>query len=136
MNKIIASFAAIVLLLSLAACSSSKLADIYKEDEVSTRAKSVVDTINTLDYDAVVAVLREDLQSQITSESLKSAWGPLLDEAGAFKEYKTVVTYGQKDKATEEDYAVCVLVCTYENASRTFTISMDKDLEIVGLYMK
>lgn len=136
MKKLMASFIAFALLFSLVACSSNKLADIYNEDDVSARAKSVVETINTLDYDAIVAVLREDLQSQITSESLESAWGPLLDEAGAFKEYKTVVTYGQKDKTTDEDYAVCVLVCKYENASRTFTISMDKDLEVVGLYMK
>lgn len=136
MKKILTALIAFALLLSFAACSSSKLADIYSEDEIVARAKSVVEVINTLDYDSVVGVLREDLQSQVTSESLKSAWGSLLDEAGAFEEYKTVVAYGQKDKTTDEDYAVCVLVCKYENASRTFTISMDKDLEIVGLYMK
>ena len=136
MKKFLISLTAFALLLSFAACSSSKLADIYSEDEVVARAKGFVDIINTLDYDAVVSDIREDLQSQVTSESLKSAWGPLLDEAGAFKEYKTVVAYGQKDKTTGEDYAVCVLVCKYENASRTFTISMDKNLEIVGLYMK
>ena len=136
MKRIMTALIAFSLLLSFAACSSSKLADIYSQDEVIARAKDFVDTINTLDYDAVVSGIREDLQSQVTSESLKSAWGPLLDEAGAFEEYKTVVAYGQKDKTTDEDYAVCVLVCTYENASRTFTISMDKNLEIVGLYMK
>lgn len=136
MKKFLTSLIAFALILSFAACSSNKLADIYSEDEVITRAKGFVDTINTLDYDAVVSGIREDLQSQVTAESLKSAWDTQLTDAGAFEEYKTVVTYGQKDKTTGENYAVCVLVCKYENASLTFTISMDKSLEIVGLYMK
>ncbi|MFB0921204.1 MAG: DUF3887 domain-containing protein [Oscillospiraceae bacterium] len=136
MKKIITAALSIILVLSLAACSSSKLADIYKEDDVIAKAKSVVDTINTQDYDAVVTLVREDLQGQLTADSLKSAWQPMLDESGAFKEYKTVAAYGQKSKSTGEDYAICVLVCTYEKATRTFTISLDKDLAVVGMYMK
>lgn len=136
MKKALIVLLAFALLLSFVACASSKLADIFKEDEVTDRAKSVVATINTLDYDAIVSVMREDLQSQVTADTFENAWGPLLNDAGAFVEFKTVVTYGQKDKTTGDDYAVCVLVCKYENASQTFTISMDKDLEIIGLYMK
>lgn len=136
MRKILITLFAIALMLSLAACGSNNLADSFSEEEVIANAKSYVETINTLDYEAVVAGLREDLQSQVTAESLESAWGPLLDEAGEFEKYTTVVVYGQKDQTTQEDYAVCVLVCKYENASRTFTISMDKDYKFVGLYMK
>lgn len=136
MKKILITLFAIALTLSLAACGSNNLADSFSEEEVIANAKSYVETINTLDYEAVVAGLREDLQSQVTAESLESAWGPLLDEAGEFEKYTTVVVYGQKDQTTQEDYAVCVLVCKYENASRTFTISMDKDYKFVGLYMK
>lgn len=136
MKRAIIFLLSIIILASFVACSSNKLADVFKEDEVVARAKEYVETINTLDYDAVVAGLREDLQSQVTAESLESAWGPQLDEAGKLEKYTTVVAYGQKSKTTQEDYAVCVLVCEYENASLTFTISMDEDLEIVGLYMK
>ena len=136
MKKVLLSALALVLILSLAACSSSKLADGFKEDEVLAKAKNVVETINTLDYDAVVAFVRSDLQSQLTAEALESAWDAQLREAGAFKEFKSTSAYGQKSKSTDEDYAVCILVCSYENATRTFTISMDKDLAIVGLYMK
>jgi len=136
MKKILITLFAIALTLSLAACGSNNLADSFSEEEVIANSKSYVETINTLDYEAVVAGLREDLQSQVTAESLESAWGPLLDEAGKFEKYTTVVVYGQKDQTTQEDYAVCVLVCKYENASRTFTISMDKDYKFVGLYMK
>lgn len=136
MKKVLVSAITVIMLLSLAACSSSKLADIYKEDDVVSKAKTVVETINTQDYDSVVAFVRSDLQTQLTADTLKTAWKTQLDESGAFKEYKSVVTYGQKSKSTGEDYAVCVLVCTYENATRTFTLSFDKDLSVVGMYMK
>ena len=136
MKKILITLFFFFLTLSLAACGSNNLADSFSEVVVIANSKSYVETINTLDYEAVVAGLREDLQSQVTAESLESAWGPLLDEAGEFEKYTTVVVYGQKDQTTQEDYAVCVLVCKYENASRTFTISMDKDYKFVGLYMK
>ena len=118
MKKIIIAVLSVIMILSLAACSSNKLADGFKEEDVVTKAKSVVDTINTQDYDSVVALVRSDLQAQLTADSLKTAWQPMLDESGAFKEYKSVVTYGQKSKSTGEDYAVCVLVCTYEKATR------------------
>lgn len=136
MKKLVYFLLSAALLFSLAACSSNKLAEVFSEDEVIANAKSYVETINTLDYEAVVAGLREDLQAQVTAESLESAWSPLLSEAGKFEKYTTVVAYGQNDQSTQEDYAVCVLVCKYENASRTFTLSMDKDYEFIGLYMK
>ena len=136
MKKVLLSALALALIFSLAACSSGKLADVYKEDEVVAKAKNVVDTINSLDYDAVASFVRSDLQSQLPADALESAWGTQLSDAGAFKEYKSTSAYGQKSKSTGEDYAVCILVCSYENAAHTFTISMDKDLAVVGLYMK
>ncbi|NCB74701.1 MAG: DUF3887 domain-containing protein [Clostridia bacterium] len=127
----------VALVLSLTACASNiKLADGFSEEEVIAHAKSCVQNTNALDFDAVVAGLREDLQTQVTAESLENNWWHLLKEAGKFDDYKTIVVYGAKDKTTQEDYAVCVLVCKYENKNRTFTLSMDKNYELIGLYMK
>lgn len=136
MKRIFSGLLAILMLMTLSACSSSKLADIYSADEVITRAKKVVEVINTLDYDAMNAELREDLRSALTAEQLKTAWDTKLAGAGSFTEYTTTATAGQKSKSTGEDYAIAILVCKYEKASLTFTISMDKDMQIVGLYMK
>jgi hypothetical protein len=136
MKKLCLSLFALLLTLSLAACASAELAEGFDETEVKTRAKELVATINTQDYDAVIAEIREDLQSQLSAQSLDEAWTPLLDDSGTFEAFSSVAVYGQADKATGDNYAVCVLVCKYEDASRTFTISMDEDMEIVGLYMK
>ena len=136
MKKSIPAAVILALIILFTACSSNKLADIYNEDEVINRAKKTVEVINTLDYDAMVSEMRDDLESMITATQLEDAWGPLLNEAGGFVEFKTAIAYGQKSKSTGEDYAVVVLTCNYENATHTYTISMDKDLSIVGMYMK
>jgi hypothetical protein len=128
--------AALLAVLSLTACSGSKLADAYSKDEVIARGEEMVELINTLDYEAVCGELREDLQDQLTPQQLKDAWDSGLMAAGAFEEFSQVVTAGQTDSSTGEDYAVAVLVCKYENSTLTFTISMDTNLDIVGLYMK
>lgn len=51
-------------------------------------------------------------------------------------EFKSAAAASQESKSTGENYAVAVLVCKYENASLTYTIFMDVDLNIVGMYMK
>ena len=136
MKKLCLSMLALLLSLSLSACASAKLAESFDEAAVKTRAKELVATINTQEYDAVIAEIRADLQAQLSAQSLEDAWTPLLDKSGAFDAFSSVAVYGQVDRATDENYAVCVLVCKYEHESRTFTISMDEDMEIVGLYMK
>jgi len=136
MKKAILLMTVTVLILLLAACGGAKLADIYEEDAVTARAKEVVGLINDRDYEAVTGEVREDLADQLTADILRDAWDATLDQSGAFEDYKSVTVVGQKDPNSDEDYAVAVLVGKYENASRTFTISMDQDLDIVGMYMK
>jgi len=120
----------------LSACTSPKLADSYDENAVIDRAKDVVKMINSQNFDAVNAELREDLQDQLTSTQLKDAIGQKMIDAGAFVDFQTISTLGQKSKSTGEDYATVVLVAEYESNPVVFTISMDSNLDIVGLYVK
>jgi len=84
----------------------------------------------------VNAELRDDLEDQLTSDQLKDAMEQKLIEAGSFLEYQSISTLGQKSKSTGEDYATVVLVGKYENSSLVFTITMDSNLDLVGLYLK
>ena len=129
-------FILLVFSITLSACSSVKLADIYDEDLVTERAKEVVEMINSQDYDKVNAEIRDDLQDRLTSNQLKDAIGAKLVEAGAFIEYQSITTLGQKSKTSGEDYATVVLVGKYEKSTVVFTITMDSNLDIVGLYVK
>lgn len=136
MKKIKMMLLVLALVTALTACSSAELADIYNEDDVIAEAKGTVEVINTLDYDAVNKELREDLQDQLDATTLKSSWDEKLTEAGTFKEYKSATAIGQKSKSTGEDYATAILTCEYENSTLMFTIVLDADLEVVGMYLK
>ncbi len=136
MKKAISVSLILLLILSMAACGSAKLSAAFDEQQVTDRSKEIVETINTMDYDSIVSLLREDLQSQISAAELEEAWGKQFSEAGAFVEFKQVSLAGTKSKTTNEDYAVAVLVCKYENATLTYTLSFDTSLNLVGLYMK
>lgn len=122
--------------ITLAACTSAKLAENYDENIVTERAKAIVEMINSQNYEKVNAEIRDDLQDQLTPEKLKDAIGAKLVEAGAFLEYQSIATLGQNSKTSGEDYAVVVLIGKYENSTVMFTISMDSNLDIVGLYVK
>ena len=129
-------FIFLIFSITLSACNSVKLADIYDENIVTERAKEVVEMINSQDYDKVNAEIRDDLQDQLTASKLKDVIGAKLDEAGAFIEYPSITTLGQKSKTSGEDYATVVLVGKYEKSTVVFTITMDSNLDIVGLYVK
>ena len=136
MKKITAALVLTALCLSLAACSAPTLSDKFDEDEVIGRSKQMVSLLNQFDYEAVVSEFREDLQAQLSAEELESALDETLVSAGAFKSVSSSAAYSQQNDAANEEYATCVLVCDYESAKLTFTISMDEELDIVGLYMK
>jgi len=129
-------FILLVFSITLSACTSAKLADKYDENIVTERAKKVVEMINSQDYDKVNAEIRHDLQDQLTSDKLKDAIGAKLVEAGAFIEYQSATTLGQKSKTSREDYATVVLVGKYEESVIVFSITLDSNLDIVGLYVK
>ena len=127
---------AALFIFALSACGGYKLAEGFDEKQVTQRAEAAVALANGGDYDALVSSFRTDLQKQLTADQFKSAWAAQLRDAGAFQSYKSTAVYGTKDKSTGEDYAVAVIVAEYENAAHTFTVSVDKDLTLVGMYMK
>jgi len=137
MKQIRMLFILLVCTIALSACTSAaKLADIYDEKVVTERAKEIVEMINAQDFDNVNAEIRTDLQDRLTSNQLKDAIGAKLIEAGAFIEFPSITTLGQKSKTSGEDYATVVLVGKYEKSPLVFTITMDSNLDIVGLYVK
>lgn len=134
LNKILFIF--LIFSIMLSACTSTQLADSYDQNAVIERGKEVVEIINSQDFEAVNAELRDDLQSQLTAAQLQEAIEQKLVDAGAFVEFQSITTLGQKSKSTGEDYATVVLVGKYEKSTLVFTITMDANLDIVGLYTK
>ncbi len=137
-RKLLTLFLALSLLLALVGggCKGRALPDGFDTDAVKESAMRVVDLTNAGDYAGVVALLRADLTSAVSAEELKTAWGATLSRVGAFESVKKTVLAGTADQATGESYAVCVVICTHEKGDVQYTLSFDKELMLVGLYLK
>ncbi len=136
MKKIYLLTVMFVIALFVTGCGSAALAEGFNEEEVISSAKAVVDLVNSGDYQGVNDIVRSDLKEGLSVDVFNNAVKPLVDEAGSFVEYSQVVAVGDVDKDTKEDYAVAVLNCKYEKKKLTYTISFNKDMEIVGFYIK
>lgn len=129
---------ALVMVFGMTACSPSTdlNEDVYNKSEVIEHAKEMIYIVNTMDYEAVWNVLREDCQQNITPESIAKEWDETMQTTGEFEAfYKTTVTGGY-DGDEGMDFAVVEFVCQYENGRITFTVTMDPNLEYVGIYME
>ena len=140
MNKMIKTALSVVMVLALSmgmiACAGGKLPEGFDKDEVGSAAEEIVGLATTGDYDSIINALRDDLKSSITADQLKEGWASLFEKAGAFDSITKTVFSSTKDKTTGEEYAVVQVLAKHANANLIYTLSFDKDLALVGLYLK
>lgn len=136
MKKLITVILCIVLIPLAFSCDSSRLDEAFKEDSVKEKAQAVISLINKKDYDQIIELEREDVKEALTKDVLEKVMTPIIDECGAFEEYTKINVLGQTDKASGEPIAVAVCQCKYENTSKIYTISFDKEMQIIGFYVK
>ena len=140
MNKMIKTALSVVMVLALSvgmiACAGGKLPEGFDKDEVGSAAEEIVGLATTGDYHSIINALRDDLKSSITADQLKEGWAATYEKAGAFDSITKTVFSSTKDKTTGEDYVVVQLMAKHENANLIYTLSFDKDLALVGLYLK
>ena len=136
MQAIVTVVLVLALSLSLIGCAGAPLPKGFDADEVGTAAEEIVGLATTGDYDSIINALRDDLKSSITADQLKEGWAPLFEKAGAFDSITKTVFSSTKDKTTGEEYAVVQVLAKHANANLIYTLSFDKDLALVGLYLK
>ncbi|HHT16309.1 MAG TPA: DUF3887 domain-containing protein [Papillibacter sp.] len=132
MKKAAAALLCAALLLT-AACSSQAFE--FDEDAAVSAAKDVIDLVYVLDFDAIYGLFREDVRELVTAESLEAAIAPIMDQSGAFVEHKKAQAVAHNDKQFGEIIIVGVQT-KYENETLTYTISFDRDFNLVGLYIQ
>jgi uncharacterized lipoprotein YehR (DUF1307 family) len=130
-GKLLILVLAVALALSVAGCGASF---DYDKDAAVARAKQVIELANAGDYEAIVDTFGEELKAALTTQQLQEALDPVLAAAGDFQAYKTVQTGGKTQNGV--DYIIVVAVCTYENSTQTYTISMTADMLLTGFYIK
>ena len=120
----------------LAGCGSTALAENFDETTVTETAEKMIDSLNAGDYESVENYFDDDMKEAIPEDKLEEAVESTLTDAGAFTEYASAAAIGQKNKQTEEDNAVAIIVAQYENKKHTFTVSFDPDMAVNGFHMK
>ncbi len=129
----------IILILSfliLVGCSSNNVPDGFTETELETKAESIVQLLNENKLEEVFSMFRTDLQSLVKIEDLDKIIQTKFDQIGEFKKIDQIVITDTKDPNTSELYAVVIIVSQHKEGKSTYTLSFNKDLEIVGFYIK
>lgn len=120
-------------LLITAACSAQAFE--FDKDAAISAAKEVTDLVYMLDFDAVYALFREDVRELVSPEALEAAIAPILDQSGKFAAYEKAKAVSYNDKQYGEIIIVAVQA-KYENETLIYTVSLDREFNLVGLYIK
>jgi len=126
----IISLMTMVCLCLLAGCSSNALPEGMTEDQVRQASEQVVTMLSDGNYAGIEALYDSTMKSALPAGQLKTALSAQLDQLGGFQSFDQESFYGKKG------YAVAVLTCSYESGKAIFTISLNPDYQLSGLYMK
>ncbi len=120
----------------LCGCGSLQLAECFDEATVNAEAENVAMLVVSRDYQAICDRFRADIRGSLTPEYLAEQLDGMMDASGDLVRLRGSACVGQKNADGTEDFAMAIVLGKFENGKRTFTISFDKDMELVGLYVK
>lgn len=124
-----------VMTLLIAGCAPKGVPEGFNEDVVISQAKEVVMLMSARDYEGVVGRFSEIMKEALPENSLEAAVDATMTKLGTFREYRSVAA-GSGENPTIGKFAVVVIKASYENGEATYTISIDKDGKLTGLYLK
>jgi hypothetical protein len=119
----------------LSGCSAPALPEGLDEEAIYARAEQVVANISKGDYEGTAAMFSPEMAAALDAAGLEKAIGGMVTKLGSFEKITAKSAAGKND-ATIGDYAVVIIAAKYENGRATYTISIDKEGQIIGLYMK
>ena len=126
----------LALLVFLGACSSNSVPEGFDEEQLTNQAKQIIEYLQDAQYAEVLDLMREDVREMLPLETLKDVAETKYADVGSFEKYSQVAITDTKDPASSEVYAVVIVVVEYTEGKGTYTLTFDKDLRCVGLYIK
>lgn len=122
----------LVALLVFTACNT--LPEGVDSENLKNKAEAAVLIVNQRDYASLKEHFKEAYQTDFDPAQWQEALDPILDESGAFVEFKAAQVASQKQN--DVDMIFVVLQAKYENVTRTYTVIFDINSEMTGLYVK
>lgn len=124
------------LLIFLGACSSNTIPDGFDEEQLTNQAKQIIEHLQNAQYEEVLNLMREDVREMLPNETLQEVTETKFSAVGTFEKYTQVAITDTKDPKSSDVYAVVIIVVEYTEGKGTYTLTFDKDLSCVGLYIK
>lgn len=125
---------ATALALLLAVCTGgNELSEGFEKEQVMKKAKYFIKRLNNRDYEYCYQMFNPIMEEAMNLEKLKTTMNPIFDVLGNFVRVKGIAVSSKKVHGA--DYAVCTIKCIYENGPANFTLSLDKNLKLGGLYI-
>lgn len=132
LKRIILIVLTTILTLAMTACTPKSAFD-FDEDAAITRAKEIIDVVNTKDYAAIYALFADDAKKLTTVDGIQAAFQPILDPLGAFVEYKSAEAVGTLDKDGNK-YINVYVKTKYENTTHIYNVALNTDLGLEGFF--
>ena len=134
-KKIISLLLMAVICLSLLVGCAKALPEGFDRDLLSESAKKLITDMGGANYGAVISELGSELKTVLTEDYFKTNIAPIYTAAGEFKKFGNTTMSATQDESNGE-YIVVVVACGYANGTLTYTISYNKDMQVIGLFMK
>ena len=123
-----------LLLLMLCGCQGKPLPSGMDEETLLKNGREAVVLLAGGDYEAVRALMREDVASGVTEEDIQNLVLKQTDGAGVYKEITSSMATGQSSDG--ESYGVAVFYCKYEKKNVLFRLAFDTNYELIGMEIK
>ena len=109
----------------------------FDEEEVKAAAEEVIEILNDGDVDTLVEEKwNSTMRGMADKDMMEKDVLPIVEELGAFEGFDKEAVTGNKDKDTEQEFAVAIIIGKYEKRKAQFTISFDEDMKVGGFYIK
>ncbi len=122
-------------LLLLSGCAPA-LPEGVTADQAAAGAQAAVKLFSAGDYATLASCVREDLQTELSAAVLEEAAALVLADAGELIAFRDQAVQGTTDPQTGASCAMVVLVVKYAAKQVVYTIVFDKDLSLIGFYLR
>ena len=136
MKKFASLLFALVMVFTLCACRSTStisVPDGLDKNTLILSGQAVVTKLNNGDYDAVQAMLRQDVAASLSETAVADMAAEYLSDAGEFEKFSSTEAFGKTDTASGERYGVAMVVAKYDHDKLTFHVGFDTDMQLIGL---
>lgn len=116
-------------------CNSTKLADGYDKKKIESASIEIIESVQLKGAKEVLSErMRDDFVDNIDLDEMDASVKSSVSSLGGFLTYTQKTVIGRHYDDTDEDFAVALITASYENGEISYTLTFDKDMNLVGFY--